>query len=315
MARIRIGDLPEAQVLSRDHDIPVEMGGVTERTSAGLLLSLLSGDAPEALDTLEKIAAALGGDPNFSETITAALGQKAALNQVVRHDAAQSLTPTQKKQACSNIGALVSSVAAKSADYTVVAADAGALISVDASAANRTIALPSLASVGDGFPVEIKKSDTSFKTVTIAGTVDGITNKVLRLPGQSVTLVSDNTSGTWRVLAEAGTVFFGGNVDGDYIRRADGTQECWGRKSIDFASATGSAAVGLPIEFAAAEGGSPLYNALTGLLRDGDTSTTSNFEHHTGNYSTTNFTLYARNNGGSGAQTRVFNWRLIGRWF
>lgn len=227
MARLRIGDLPEAVGPSLNYYIPVEMGGITERISAGLLLFLLSGDVPDDLDTLEKIAASLGGDPNLSETITAALGQKAASNQVVRYEAVQSLTPTQKKQARSNIGALVSSVAAKSADYTVVAADAGALISVDASAANRAIALPSLASVGDGFPVEIKKSDTSFNTVTITGTVDGATNKVLRLPQQSAVLVSDNTAGTWRVVAEAGTAYYGSNANGHFVRHANGEQKCW----------------------------------------------------------------------------------------
>lgn len=127
----------------------------------------------------------------------------------------------------------------KSADYTIVPADAGALINADASAANRTITLPSLTSVGDGFAIEIKKVDASFNTVTVAGTVDGVTNKVLRLPGQSVVLVSDNTTGTWRVLAEAGTEYIGSTVNGEFTRHASGWQEC---VTVDIATDIATAA-------------------------------------------------------------------------
>lgn len=144
-------------------------------------------------------------------------------------------------------------VSSKNANYTVVAADAGALISVDASGANRTVTLPSLASVGNGFAVSVKKDDTSFNTVTITGTVDGVTNKVLRLPQQSAILVSDNTGGTWRVLAEAGTAYRGNNANGEYVRYADGKQECvTADVDTDITTATGNvytsaAAIDVPL--------------------------------------------------------------------
>lgn len=207
MARIRIGELPLSPFPSPEYEVPVEKGGITERIPVGLLLSLLSGDAPEEFDTLEKLALS-----------------KANLTQVVRHDVVQSLTLEVRRQARRNIGALVSGVAAKSADYTIVPADAAVLICMDASAGNRTVTLPSLASVGDGFSVVIEKIDTSYNTVTIAGTVGGVTNKVLRLPGQATVLVSDNTSGTWRIIAEAGTLLRA--ADKSWERRADGWQIC-----------------------------------------------------------------------------------------
>jgi hypothetical protein len=64
-------------------------------------VSALVDSAPTTLDTLNELAAALGDDPNFSTTVTNALGKR------VRFDAAQSLTSTEKTQARSNIGAQV----------------------------------------------------------------------------------------------------------------------------------------------------------------------------------------------------------------
>lgn len=55
--------------------------------------------APGTLDTLNELAAALNDDPNFSATMTAALGKR------VRVDAAQTFTTGEKTQARTNIGA------------------------------------------------------------------------------------------------------------------------------------------------------------------------------------------------------------------
>lgn len=58
--------------------------------------------APETLNTLNELAAALGDDPNFATSTATALGNR------VRFDAAQTLDDTQKAQARTNIGALSS---------------------------------------------------------------------------------------------------------------------------------------------------------------------------------------------------------------
>jgi hypothetical protein len=56
--------------------------------------------SPAALDTLQELAAALGGDANFATTTATALGNR------VRTDAAQSLSAGQQQQARNNIGAM-----------------------------------------------------------------------------------------------------------------------------------------------------------------------------------------------------------------
>lgn len=66
-------------------------------------INAIVGSAPAALDTLAELAAALGGDANFSATVTTALSNR------VRVDAAQSLTAPQQVQARSNIGAVAAS--------------------------------------------------------------------------------------------------------------------------------------------------------------------------------------------------------------
>jgi hypothetical protein len=58
----------------------------------------LIGGAPAALNVLGELAAALGNDPNFTTTLTTALGFR------VRYDAAQTLSLAQQQQACGNIG-------------------------------------------------------------------------------------------------------------------------------------------------------------------------------------------------------------------
>lgn len=60
--------------------------------------SILGDGISTALDTLIEFSAAIGNDANFASTTTVSLGYR------LRFDAAQSLTSTQKTQACSNLG-------------------------------------------------------------------------------------------------------------------------------------------------------------------------------------------------------------------
>lgn len=62
-------------------------------------INALVAAAPGALDTLNELATALGNDPDFAATVSAALGNR------VRADAAQAFTAAQKGQARANIGA------------------------------------------------------------------------------------------------------------------------------------------------------------------------------------------------------------------
>lgn len=62
--------------------------------------AILGTDVPAVLDSLDELAAAIGDDPNFAATITAALGNR------LRLDAAQSLTDAQRAQGRANLGAV-----------------------------------------------------------------------------------------------------------------------------------------------------------------------------------------------------------------
>ena len=95
---------------------------------------------------------------------------------------------------------------AKTADYTVVVADLGRTILVDATSGDVTISLPAAGTAGNGFPVTIKKIDSSVNTVTVDGngveTIDGATTVVLKDRYQGVSIVCDATD--WSVIGVAG---------------------------------------------------------------------------------------------------------------
>ena len=82
------------------------------QSHAQALVDALTAASPATLDTLAEIAAALGADPNFAATMTAALAAR------VRFDAAQSLTVGEQAQARSNIGAGTSSFSGAYSDLS-----------------------------------------------------------------------------------------------------------------------------------------------------------------------------------------------------
>lgn len=76
------------------------------RVTSAQLTSAVNGlvnAAPGTLDTLKELADALGSDPNFASTMTAALAKR------LRFDAAQVLSAGEKLQAKANLGAITSS--------------------------------------------------------------------------------------------------------------------------------------------------------------------------------------------------------------
>lgn len=107
----------------------------------------------------------------------------------------------------------------KSADYTVIASDSAGVVNMSASGAARTVTLTAAATLGSGFVITVKKSDSSTNTVTIdpnaSETIDGDTTLVLRAQYQSVTLMCDGSNwlivnwgvaqGTWSPVLSGGT--------------------------------------------------------------------------------------------------------------
>lgn len=74
--------------------------GAIDAAAVDTRINTLVGAAPAALDTLQELSAALGGDANFAGTVTAALANRVAV------DAAQAFTAPQQAQARANIGAV-----------------------------------------------------------------------------------------------------------------------------------------------------------------------------------------------------------------
>jgi hypothetical protein len=96
---------------------------------------------------------------------------------------------------------MYSAVQDKSADYTVVEADAGDLIRVTTTGGSRTITLPAISSVGEGFKVSVAKwtNDTNTVMVVRSGsdTINGQVDYLLLNQYGSATFVADAETSQW----------------------------------------------------------------------------------------------------------------------
>jgi hypothetical protein len=81
-------------------DSGVSTGTVWSSSKTSSSINAVIGTAPTGLNTLGKVATALGNDAAYAATTTTALGNR------VRVDSAQSFNSTQQTQARSNIGAV-----------------------------------------------------------------------------------------------------------------------------------------------------------------------------------------------------------------
>ena len=98
---------------------------------------------------------------------------------------------------------LYSSVIDKSANYTVVSGDAGALIRVTTTSGAITITLPAISTVTDGFKVAIVKWTGDANAVTVnrssSDTINGATSASVGSQYSSSTFVADFESNQWFV--------------------------------------------------------------------------------------------------------------------
>jgi hypothetical protein len=112
----------------------------------------------------------------------------AAANYAVRGDVVQALTTAMQRQARANAGIDVTTLA-KSANYTAVAADYGALIKLTGSA---TLAFTAAATLGDGWKCDVRNTSTGVWTFDPNGseTINGSTTLKI-YPGESCTVECD----------------------------------------------------------------------------------------------------------------------------
>jgi len=107
--------------------------------------------------------------------------------------------------AASAASGMYSAVQDKSANYTVVAGDAGDLLRINTSGGVRTITLPAISTVGDGFKVAIVKWTSDANAVTVArsgsDTINGATSYTLGNQYSSATFVADLETAQWFAVA------------------------------------------------------------------------------------------------------------------
>ena len=107
--------------------------------------------------------------------------------------------------AASAASGMYSAVQDKSANYTVVAGDAGDLIRVTTTSGAKTITLPAISTVGDGFKVAIVKWTSDGNSVTISRSasdvINGATSYVLGNQYSSATFVADSETAQWFAVA------------------------------------------------------------------------------------------------------------------
>ncbi len=88
-------------------------------------------------------------------------------------------------------------------NYTVLEADQGKVLLVDATSGNITITLPDVTSLVDGFKIGVKKIDGTANLVTIdangSQTIDNVTTYVIATQNSAVTLTGDTTE--WYIVS------------------------------------------------------------------------------------------------------------------
>lgn len=80
----KISELPSTVLPSGGHEVAAMKDDLTVKLTVDQIITLAAArvldSAPESLDTLNELAAALGDDPNFATTVTTALAQKLGLD-------------------------------------------------------------------------------------------------------------------------------------------------------------------------------------------------------------------------------------------
>lgn len=79
---IRIDALPAAVSASADHEIPAMKDDETVKLTVDQIIGPITGSPPSDMNSLEKISASLGDDPDYAGTIAAALADKADADDV-----------------------------------------------------------------------------------------------------------------------------------------------------------------------------------------------------------------------------------------
>lgn len=211
-------------------------------------ISALVDSSPATLNTLKKLALALGSDPNFAATITTALGLKAPLASPVFTGDPQAPTPPQFDNDTSlattefvkQSGITLSKFNVYSATDKLLNSVAGGVVEFYGTTAGQTLTLPRLDSVRVGDVITIINYATVPVTIARqavdkinAGSGVSVVSVVMQ-PGDSLVLAAD--SGWFVIGGSAANQFsgsFGSLLTGNgYQKLPSGLIIQWGYQSV-----------------------------------------------------------------------------------
>jgi hypothetical protein len=166
--------------------------------------SAASGSASTATTQASNAASSASSASSSASTATTQAGIATTQAGAAATQASSAANSAALAAASASAG-LYNAVIDKSADYTVALADNGDLIRVDTSGGARTITLPLISSLVDGFKIAIVKwtGDTNELSIVRSGsnTINGQTSYNIGSQYVSATFVADAESGQWFATA------------------------------------------------------------------------------------------------------------------
>jgi hypothetical protein len=204
--------------LSGKPTIPSLTGYATE-TYVGTAISNLVDSAPETLNTLNELAAAINDDASYAATITTALGLKATIDSPTFTGTVGGVTKsmvglgsvdntsdqdkpisTATQTAIDSKSDKLTSISSKSTSYEIASTDLGKLIEMSDGG---TISIQDSSSFPEGFIIDILQTGTS--QVTVAGIGSTVINATpglkLRTRWSSATLIKRSLD-LWVLLGD-----------------------------------------------------------------------------------------------------------------
>lgn len=216
-----------------------------------------------------------------------------------RVDLVQSLSLAQQLQGRQNLGDRGAGVLAKSAAYTVATTDAGRLV---AGSGTWALTLPTAASVGNGFAIEVANTGTGVITVTPSGsdTVRGGPSIAVNARESGV-LISDGAA--WQAVGFSPVLIASNSsASGGYVRYSNGYISQWGAVAGSSSDTT--------ITFTLAFTTTP---AVVANISSANSSSSVLEAVGLSNITSTSFIGRPRANGGSSVQaSEPWNWRAEG---
>ena len=166
------GKVPDSQIpagIARDSEVSLAISTeVANRNSAITdAISNLIDTAPDALNTLNEIAAAINDDASYAATITTALGTKANLSDVTAATAAAAADATTKANAAQ---AAATAAAASDATSKASAAQAAAISAAETDATTKSNAAQAAAISAASADATSKANAAQAAAITAAGT-------------------------------------------------------------------------------------------------------------------------------------------------